>query len=312
MTVKIRKSNSALPIVKSIFVFFLFMLFSFLGSDTISAHTLNGFLFALKVILPTVFPFMVFSDLASHCFSFEKSRILRSLFERSFKINGVGISALSSGIIGGFPIGAKNALSLYNNGKISKCECERLMCFSNIPSAAYVISAVGTGIMSNFKMGLILYFAVITSAVICAVIIGKNKTYINFTDYNSEQNYNFVKSLKSATASSLNVIFFISFFSGVCGFIKTLPIPNTLKCLFITVTEVGGATLYISECCIFPRKISVALIAFALSFSGFSVIMQSLASDTKNEISVIKCIFYKLLQGIISFIIILLLPLTYK
>jgi len=309
MTVKIHKSKSALPIAKSIFVFSLFMLFSILGSDIISAHTLNGFLFAINVILPTVFPFMVFSDIASHCFSFEKSRILRSVFERSFKIGGVGISAFLSGIIGGFPIGAKAALNLYNDGKISKCECERLMCFSNIPSAAYVISALGTGILSSFKTGVLLYITVIISAVICAFIIGTSKSYTDFTGYNTKQNYSFVKSLKSAATSSVNVIFFISFFSGICGFIKSLPIPNILKCLFITVTEVGGAALYISESCIFARKLSLALIGFTLSFSGFSVIMQSLAFDTKNEISVIKCVFYKLLQGLISFIIILLLPL---
>ena len=304
MTKSTYKNKSAFIITKSIFVFLIFIFLSVFASDSISRHVLSGLKFSVNVILPTVFPFMVFSDFASHSFEFEKSKILSSGFERLFKINASGISAFLSGIVGGFPVGAKNALLLFENGKISKCECERLMCFSNLPSPAYVISAIGIEIIGSFKTGIILYLTVLLSA----AITGK-RTFIQNQGINNKQNYDFVLSLKSSASASVNVIFFISFFSGLCGLIKSLPIANIAKIFMISLSEVGNAVLYISDLCILSPRFSLAMIAFSLSFSGISVIMQSLAISEKKEISIAKCVLYKLLQGSISFIIILLLPL---
>ena len=308
MTQTADKAKNAPRIIKSVLVFLAFMIFSVFASDSVSREILDGLIFAVNVILPTVFPFMVLSDFAARCLEFEKSKFLSSAFEKVFKINGIGISAFLSGIVGGFPIGAKNALELYGNGKISKCECERLMSFSNLPSPAYVISAIGIGIASSFRIGIILYATIIASALVAGFLIGRNKTFSRNTAVNIEQSYDFVSSLKTSASSSVSVVFFISFFSGVCGLLKTLPISSLLKCFLISLTEVGNATLYISDLCIFPSKLSLAFIAFSLSFSGISVILQSLAINKNGKISVRKCLFYKLIQGTVSFIIILLLP----
>ena len=300
------KNNRA--IIKSFLILVAFLIFSIFASEEFSNNVLNGFIFSVRVILPTVFPFMVFSDLATHFFEFEKSNLLSLFFERCFKISGIGISAFLSGMTGGFPIGAKNALFLYNNGKISKCECERLMSFSNIASPAYVISAVGIGMLSDFKIGIVLYITIVTSSVICGLLIGIKKEYSANTIFKREQNYSFVSSLKTASRASVNVIFFISFFCGICSIIKKCPLPKIIKCLLISVTEVGNAVAYISDLHIFTFRISLALIAFSLSFSGISVIMQSLAIDGGKEMSIRKCILYKLIQGAVSFLIILILP----
>ena len=302
------QSKNKAAVIKSFLIFVAFLIFSVFVSEEVSRNVLNGFLFSVRVILPTVFPFMVFSDLATHFFEFEKSKRLSSIFERCFKISGSGISAFLSGMTGGFPVGAKNALSLYNDGKISKCECERLMSFSNIASPAYVISAVGIGILSDFKIGIILYATVIISAIASGLLIGIKKEYSANKELKPKQNYNSVNSLKSSSAASINVIFFISFFCAICSIIKKCPLPEIVKCLLVSVTEVGNAVAYISDLHIFSFRFSLALIAFSLSFSGISVIMQSLAIEGGKEMSTKKCILYKLIQGAVSFLIILVLP----
>jgi len=76
----------------------------------------------------------------------------------------------------------------------------------------------------------------------------------------------------------------------------------------VSVTEVGNAVAYISDLHIFTFRISLALMAFSLSFSGVSVIMQSLAIEGGKEMSARKCILYKLIQGAVSFLIILVMP----
>ena len=186
------KDFSKLEIIKSLILFSLFLYFSFFLSKEFSDCILHRFSFATSVILPTVFPFMVISDFAISEFEFQKSAFLRKAFERWFKINGIGICAFVSGIIGGFPIGAKNAIDLFENGKISKCECERLMCFANLPGPAYVISAIGISILSSFKEGIVIYFSVLASAVICGKIIGIKKRYSVNTSENTKQKFVFM------------------------------------------------------------------------------------------------------------------------
>ena len=310
MTQSVYKDSKAFGLLKSFSVFILFMMLSFFLSDTISESMLDGLKFAVNVILPTIFPFMVFSDLASHIFTFEKSRILSSAFERIFKINGIGISAFLSGIIGGFPVGARNAVMLYESGKISKCECERLMSFANTASPAYVVCAIGITLMSSFPLGVILYLTVVFSSVICGIIIGINKNISSFSKLNQRQKYSFVYSVKSSADASVNAVFFISLFSSVCAIIKSLPIESIFKLLTIPLIEVGASVVYVSDLYILSSRFRLAIIAFSLSFSGISVITQSLSISKKCDVSIKKCIIYKLLQGAISFIIILVLPIS--
>lgn len=308
MTKKYPEGFSYISIAKSFFILLVFFLISFFLSDEISAAALDGMRLALNVIIPTAFPFMVLSDIAAHSFAFEKSSFLSRLFERTFKINRVGLTAFFSGMSGGFPIGAKASLDLYNNGKISKCECERLMCFSNIASPAYTVSAVGIGILSNFKVGLILYFVSLFSAVVTGFLTGIKKRFSTFSGFTEEQNYDLVKSIKKSATASVNVIFFISFFSAISVIIKLMPISEAIKFIVMPFIEVGSAVKYLSDSCIFSFRLTLAAIAFSLSFSGLSVIMQSLALEGAEEISRKKCFLYKLLQGLISFLIILALP----
>ena len=209
---------------------------------------------------------------------------------------------------GGFPVGAKAALNLYNDGKISKCECERLMSFSNIPSPAYVISAVGIGILSSYKAGIILYAVSVLSSLICGFIIGKGKDFSITKDVNANKSYDFPLSIKNAASASINLVFMVSLFGAICALIKKSPIHIIPKAILITFAEVANGVNYISELCIFSQRLRLAFIAFCLSFSGISVLIQSLAINGGNDMSFKKCFLYKLLNGTVSFIIIFILP----
>ena len=308
MTKQRHEISSLRALTKSFFALFSFLFLSLFLSDEISAATLEGLNLALNLIVPTAFPFMVLADTARHTFEFEKSNFFSTAFERIFKINRCGISAFLAGATGGFPIGAKIALEQYKDGKISKSECERLASFTNIASPAYTVYAVGIGMLSSFKLGLTLYFVSLISAIVSGALLGINKHISPYTEFKSKQSFNAVDSIKSAATASINLIFFISFFSAICRLIKKLGLPKLLEAIMISFSEVGNSTRHLSELYIFPFRLSVALISFSLSFSGLSVIMQSLALDGTNSISKRKFISYKLLQGTVSFLIIIALP----
>ena len=308
MTLCKEVTEKRFKILKSFFVLALFWALSFWGSEHISEAVLSGLEFSVTVIVPSVFPFMVLSDFAGSLFEFEKSNCLSKIFERAFKINPCAISMFFAGLIGGFPVGARGALNLYEDGKISKSECERLMSFSNIASPAYTISAVGTGLLSNIKLGIILYSTLIVSAVVTGYLLSINKDYINNTEFISRQKYDFVSSIKSTASACVNLIFFISFFSAICATIQKMRLSTVIKSIICSLFEVSNSVSYISDLCIYSEKLKLAIIAFSLSFSGICVILQSLAFSKKCVFSIQKFVFYKLIQGGISFIIIILLP----
>ena len=108
-------------------------------SKEISTYALEGLDLAVKLILPSVFPFLLITDVLITSIRAEKVTVLHRAFERIFRISGEGIATFFCGILCGFPVGAKMSTELYKNGIISKCECERLMSFSNNASPAYVI-----------------------------------------------------------------------------------------------------------------------------------------------------------------------------
>ena len=55
------------------------------------------------------------------------SEVFRRLFEKLFKINGEGVGAFLLGLICGFPTGVRITKELFENGRISKDEFERLV-----------------------------------------------------------------------------------------------------------------------------------------------------------------------------------------
>ncbi len=308
MTADKYKKQNIITFLKSAAAFITFLSVSFFMSDEISKYAYDGLSLSLKVIIPTVFPFMLLSDFSDQAIEFEKSRFIGNIFERAFRISRIGLGAFFSGILGGFPIGAKNAISLYDDGKISKSECERLLSFSNIPSIAYVISAVGMGMLGSLRCGILLYLATLISAIITGVILGIKRNYSQNTTIITKQKYSFVNSTKSAALGSLNIAFFVCAFSVLCGLIRRY-FKSYLFCAHILpFFEVSNASSYLSDLCIFSLKQKMIFISFALSFSGLSVVMQSLSFIKSKDISFSKCLFYKLLHGIISSLIILTLP----
>ena len=69
--------NKSFGIIKSALAFFLLMLCAIFLSGSIAEETLNGMRFSVEVILPSVFPFMVFSDFASNLYCFETTKPYR-------------------------------------------------------------------------------------------------------------------------------------------------------------------------------------------------------------------------------------------
>ena len=281
-------------------------------SDEMAILVAEGLLLSVRVIIPSVFPFLLLGDLSMRFIRFEELWIFRRVFEKLFKINGAALSVWVIGMIAGFPIGARLALLMYENGKISKCECERLISFANNASPGYVICAVGLGMRESLRDGVLLYCAGVLSSIACGIILGIKKQKTTDMPLIRWQSYDFTVSVKDAAAVCTNVTAFITAFSIISGLLDKLFKNPYVLAFIIPFLEVGNAAVYLSDLCIFSSDVTLALTAFSLSFSGLCVSAQTAALINRDtDISIKKYLSSKLLQGLLSVVIILCISLFF-
>ncbi len=125
----------------------------------------RGLTLCAHTVIPSLFPFMVISELLVSSGAGEAlGRLLAKPMKWLFGLSGAGCSAVVLGSMCGFPVGASTAVSLLDKNVISKRECEHLLSFSNNPSSGFLITAVGVSLLGSHRLGLILYLVVLGTA----------------------------------------------------------------------------------------------------------------------------------------------------
>ncbi|MDR3207315.1 MAG: sporulation protein [Oscillospiraceae bacterium] len=120
----------------------------------------EGIRLCMDVILPSLFPFFVLSTLLVEMgYAAYAGRRLEGVMRPVFRLNGACASAVALGFLGGYPVGAKTAIALYQKGLCSETEAERLLSFCNNSGPAFILGAVGVGIFADSRAGLTLYLA---------------------------------------------------------------------------------------------------------------------------------------------------------
>ena len=118
----------------------------------------EGLTLCYNVIIPSLFPFFVLSSLVVELgLASYVGRLVEGIMRPLFRVGGVCASALVLGFIGGYPVGAKTAISLYEKGMCTKDEAQRLLAFCNNSGPAFILGVVGAGVFSSSRVGLVLY-----------------------------------------------------------------------------------------------------------------------------------------------------------
>lgn len=289
----------------SLFIFITFTILLLIYGNAVKESIIFGIKLSVLSVIPSIFPFFILSDFLSAYYTADEGLFSRA-FEKFFCISKKALGAFIIGSLCGFPLGVKCATELYLGGEITKDECERLCSFTNNPSLAFVVSGVGLGMMGSLKDGILLYFTVLLSSVITGFLIRNKGEKISFTKENSRQTFSLALSIKNSAYSSLTISSYIIFFSAVIGIISRVFSSELFTLFSSSFFEVGNASSLISGCDMLSRRQKFSLLSFALSFSGLSVFMQSI-SFLPPEISKKRLLILKLMQGLISLLISLLI-----
>ncbi len=303
------KKPKSLPIAR--FVFCAFLVFLFLYDPAESAqHLVRGLSLCFETLIPALFPFMVISeilvraDIASYA-----SPIFGKPMRALFGVSGAGAAALLLGLICGFPVGGKTAAALYEKGDISKRDAERLMAFCNLPSAPFMIFAVGEKLFESRKLGIFLYLNTILVSLICGMLFnisGRKKGVFHYTTSPSDIQTAppliniFTDSVASAASSVINISAYVCFFTCAVGCLTALfsnaaPAFNAILFSFFELTS-GSAACSTLE----AKAVGIILAAAAAGWSGLSVFFQifSLSRTKRGDISMKPYIAAKVLTAL--------------
>jgi sporulation integral membrane protein YlbJ len=113
---------------------------------TALAASLRGVAVWWDVLFPALFPFFVMAELmlgfgVVHFFGTLLDPLMRPLF----RLPGAAGFAVTMGLISGYPVGARLAARLREQGQISRTEGERLIAFVTTSDPIFLIGAVSVG-----------------------------------------------------------------------------------------------------------------------------------------------------------------------
>ncbi len=272
----------------------------------------RGLTLCAGTVIPSLFPFMVLSELLVKSGAGEAfGRIFSRVMKWVFGISGAGVSAVILGSMCGFPVGARTAVSLYDANLISKSECEHLLTFTNNPSSAFLITAVGVSIFGNRRLGLLLYGVVLGSGFLVGFmarlfIRGKGKP-AEHPHYPSGLHPGgvemFTSAVSGAAEAMLSVCAYVVFFSALTGALGSMlseggRLGETGYTLLFGLLELTGGVSEASG----HSSLSLALILTAglAGWSGLSVHCQVLSLCGGRGLSFKPYILAKAAQGLLS------------
>lgn len=249
----------------------------------------SGLALCGDVIVPSLFPFLALSVFVIRTGLAQRfGRLLEKPVRAVFRLPGSAAAALGLGMIGGYPVGAKACADLYRAGALDKNEAERLLAFCINSSPAFIIGAVGAGLMGSTQAGVLLYIAhifasLVIGCILCAPIRPGKYTRKNEAIQASPVPEAFVQSVVSAAGSIVNICAFVVLFSTLVSLIADTGLLNAFSRIpgvpdTAFLTELIKGFLEVSNGCAgaaaHRNLYGVLFLSAFLSWSGLSVIFQ--------------------------------------
>ena len=294
---------------------FLFLTGLFIKNSGLAAEYVRSALsLCANTVIPSVFPCAVLSGIF---IALGGGELIAKMCARPMKwlfgISGGGATVLFLGWFCGFPVGAAAGAALLKRGALSEDELAHLMLFSNIPSPAFVIGAVGNGMLESRHAGVWLYFILLAVSFATGVLIRRFAPR-SFSEHGAQKPDSYAHGIASAIGSAASsmislcasVVFFsvltevlLSVLGGISG-------VSFLSALIGGIFELSGGCAAAAELC---GKQALGLCAFILGWSGLCVHFQIISASGMSK----KLPLYftvKLLQGLACAALSLVLPVT--
>ncbi|TDL35143.1 sporulation integral membrane protein YlbJ [Jeotgalibacillus sp. S-D1] len=285
------------------------------------------------IIFPSLLPFFILADLLPRSnWTYVLGRILEPVMRPVFNVSGQGALVLLLGFSSGFPVGAKLSVQLYNDGKISLADAQRLVCFTNGASPIFIMGAIAAGMLHTPSIGLLLLLAHYLGNILIGMLAGrmisdkKDKPAKRpFKTLSKETSFGGV--LQTAVATSVQqlliiggLIIFFSVISTLASKFQLFNFPllilNKLSewmhlsnewttGFLLGVLEISNGTAHVAQ---YENDfmIKCVIVLAIISFGGFCIHAQIIACIHQTDIKYSPFFLFRLLHMVVSPVIFIL------
>lgn len=271
-----------------IFCVFIFIISNLTNPEICVNSVFSSLVLCGNVIIPSLFPFTVCVLFILRSSILEKLKFLNKFTGKLFGHNHQMFSVFLLSMVGGYPVGAKllNESGLEKNKKIMINYCVNA-------GPAFIILAVGNGILNSIKLGYVLFSSHIFSSIILALFY-KNSTKAEEYSH-QKQKINIIDSFVQSVSDSANTVFsicsFIILFSVITGYINFYSKKYHFLKYLTYFLEVTNAV---------SQAKNIFLISFLLGFGGICVWFQIFSLANNFKINLPQFILSRIIHGILS------------
>lgn len=292
-------------------------------TGVVSTAVQNALLICSASVIPSLFPFMVFSSfIAKTSLTDKLGKVLSPITKFCFGLSENCGTVILMSLIGGFPVGPKMASDLYKCGKITKKEAELLCLFCINAGPAFVIGTVGYSMLGSIKSGVVLYISMVISSFITGLVICNSKlknrlnSNVSFEECESlngnisSENRKghsvfetFCSSVNDSAVAMFQICAYVILFSALTALLSTLPAIVTATrpfLLFKASLEVTAGCALL--CADLPGALLLPTVAAMLSFCGFCVHAQVHGSISAGGLTYTKFLTARLSCAAVSFL----------
>ena len=244
-----------------------------------------------------------------------------------FRVNGSCACALALGFIGGYPVGARTAIALYQGGMCTRTEAQRLLAFCNNSGPAFILGVVGAGVFASSRVGVLLCLAHALASVCVGVLFRfyrggetrgrRPRRPVAGPEFQAQRfTAVFTGAVKNSFLSTLNICAFVIFFTVVLQLLVTAGVlPGLARLLGALLGPLGLTEEWAGRLLTGLVEISsgvwtltgegtlsgrLAMAAFLLGWAGLSVHCQVLSFLGDSGLSPRTYLAGKLLHGGLS------------
>ena len=254
----------------------------------------TGLLLCGRVIIPSLFPFTFCILFIMKTGLLDKMGFLQKFTRKIFHFEPEMFSLMLISFIGGYPVGAKVLSSAVKEKKISSENAGIMLNYCINAGPAFIISAVGNGILGSKNLGIILLSSHLSASLILCFLSRfpepkapqkqKSQKKFSFAD-------DFVLSVKEASDTTLSICSFVVLFSALNNYIQVYSEKIIFLKRLTYFTEVTNAVTLTKN---------IYIISFLLGFGGISIWCQIAAMSKNIKIKPLRFILFRLLHGFIS------------
>ena len=303
---KKREKRFFLKLFSYAFLFFSFAFFFLLFPKEIASSVVEGIELCLKVVVPSLFPFMVLSSSFSQSELCEKlGRLFKRPIKFFFSLGSSCFSPVLISLFGGYPTAAFCAGRLFEKGLISKSDFQKTLLFCINPSPSFAIGAVGAMLLGSKKDGVIIFFSVLFSSLLLGIFskfvkteseedkMEKSRFSPSFPPFSKL----LVDSIAQSGQSILFICFSVLFFSSALAVTDRI-FPSKKAALFFgALFEVTNG---VKRCCgILPPEIIAGIVAFSGLCTHFQVMNEVSLSGLRTSVFMT----FRLLHGALSTVV---------